>query len=88
MISLTAATRIYLYRGATDMRRSFNGLSGMVRQHFSADLLSGGTQRQCDSHKVFTLGHLLSNGRPERKRWPLRIEGARSPQSRKMPGRP
>jgi transposase len=41
VLSLTAATRIYLYRGATDMRRSFNGLSGMVRQHFSADLLSG-----------------------------------------------
>jgi transposase len=42
MLGLTGATRIYLYRGAADMRRSFDGLSGMVRSHLQGDPLSGG----------------------------------------------
>jgi transposase len=41
MLGLTGATRIYLYRGAADMRRSFDGLSGMVRSHLQGDPLSG-----------------------------------------------
>jgi transposase len=32
---------IYLYRGAVDMRKSFNGLSSLVCSHFSSSLLSG-----------------------------------------------
>ena len=31
MLALTGATRIYLYRGAADMRKSFDGLCGIVR---------------------------------------------------------
>jgi transposase len=31
--------RVYLYGEPTDMRRSFNGLSAMVRQKLSADPL-------------------------------------------------
>lgn len=41
MFSLTAATRIYLYRGVCDMRKSFDGLCGIVRSDLGADPLSG-----------------------------------------------
>lgn len=41
MISIATGVRIFVYTGVTDMRRSFNGLSGMVAEHFCADLLSG-----------------------------------------------
>ena len=30
MFGLTAATRIYLYRGRCDMRKSFDGLCGII----------------------------------------------------------
>jgi transposase len=35
------ATRIYLAAGATDMRKSFEGLFGLVRDRLSCDPLSG-----------------------------------------------
>lgn len=41
MLSFSSRQRYFLYRGTTDMRKGFNGLSGLVRQHFSHDLLSG-----------------------------------------------
>jgi hypothetical protein len=41
MISLAAGVRIFVFTGATDMRKSFNGLSGLVSEHFEAELLSG-----------------------------------------------
>ena len=41
MISFTAGVRIFVYSGATDMRKSFNGLSGLVSEHFTAELTSG-----------------------------------------------
>jgi len=41
MLSLTGAARIYLYRSACDMRKSFDGLCGIVRSEMSADPLSG-----------------------------------------------
>ena len=41
MISLTGAVRIYLYREAADLRKSFDGLSGLVRMHLEADIFSG-----------------------------------------------
>lgn len=41
MISFPGTTRIWLYRGVTDMRKSFHGLCGMVRAHFDVDVLSG-----------------------------------------------
>lgn len=41
MISISTGVRIFLYRGVTDMRRSFNGSSGMVAEHFDTELLSG-----------------------------------------------
>jgi transposase len=41
MISIASGTRIFVYTGAADMRKSFNGLSGLVTEHFKADLFSG-----------------------------------------------
>ncbi len=41
MISVTGSTRIFLYRGVTDMRRSFDGLSGMVQSCLREDPFSG-----------------------------------------------
>lgn len=41
MFGLGAATRIYLAPGATDMRKSFNGLYGLVRDQLLCDPLSG-----------------------------------------------
>jgi len=41
MIAVAAGNRIFVYTQPTDMRKSFNGLSGIVTQHFEADLFSG-----------------------------------------------
>jgi len=41
MLSLTASVRYFLYRHQTDMRKGFDGLSGVVRQGLSKDPLSG-----------------------------------------------
>ena len=41
MIPLGPATRIYLAAGATDLRKSFEGLSDLVRHQFQQDPLSG-----------------------------------------------
>lgn len=41
MFGVGAATRIYLAAGATDLRKSFEGLYGLVRDHLLCDPLSG-----------------------------------------------
>ena len=41
MLPLTAATRIYLYRAPCDMRKSFDGLCGIIRSEIHQDPLSG-----------------------------------------------
>ena len=41
MFGVCAATRIYLAPGATDMRKGFNGLYGLVRDQLLCDPLSG-----------------------------------------------
>ena len=41
MMPVGPATRIYLAAGATDLRKSFEGLSDLVAHHFQADPLSG-----------------------------------------------
>jgi len=41
MIPQSPATRIYLAAGATDLRKSFEGLSDLVAHQFQGDLLSG-----------------------------------------------
>jgi transposase len=41
MIPVGPATRIFLAAGATDLRKSFEGLGDLVRQRFKEDPLSG-----------------------------------------------
>ncbi len=41
MLSFASDMKIYVYTGATDMRKGFNGLSGMVRAEFQADPTDG-----------------------------------------------
>lgn len=41
MIGFTSAQRYYLSRQAADMRKSYDGLSGLVRQGLGRDPLSG-----------------------------------------------
>lgn len=41
MLSLSTRHRYYLYRLPTDMRKGFDGLSGLVRQELKQDPLSG-----------------------------------------------
>jgi transposase len=41
MFGLSAATRIHIALDAVDMRRGFNGLHGLVRDHLGEDPLSG-----------------------------------------------
>jgi transposase len=41
MMPIGPATRIYLAAGATDLRKSFEGLSDLVRHEFREDPLSG-----------------------------------------------
>ena len=41
MIGLGAATRIFVATGATDMRKNFDGLFGLVRERLECDPTSG-----------------------------------------------
>lgn len=41
MLTLSPAVRIYVATGATDLRRSIDGLAALVRQRFDLDPLSG-----------------------------------------------
>lgn len=41
MFSLNSSNRYYLYRGACDMRKSFDGLTGLVRNELNRDPGSG-----------------------------------------------
>lgn len=41
MLSIPSNARIFLYTQPTDMRKGFDGLSGIVRSEFAADPLDG-----------------------------------------------
>lgn len=41
MFSLNSSNHYYLYRGVCDMRKSFNGLSGLVRSELGGDPTGG-----------------------------------------------
>jgi len=40
VLALTGTPRIFLYRTPTDLRKSFDGLSGLVRAHYGERLYS------------------------------------------------
>ncbi len=56
MLSVSSAYRCYLYRGQADMRKSFDGLSGIVRNELQKDPLSGEVfifiNKRCNQVKV------------------------------------
>jgi transposase len=41
MLSFSSRQKYYLYTQPTDMRKQFDGLSGLVRQHFKQEVMSG-----------------------------------------------
>jgi len=41
MFALGSATKVFLYAGATDMRKGFNGLTALAQHQLSQDPLSG-----------------------------------------------
>lgn len=41
MLTISPAVRIYVATGATDLRRSIDGLAALVRERFDVDPLSG-----------------------------------------------
>jgi transposase len=51
VLSRIGQGRIFLASGATDMRKSFNGLSGLVRSRLSGDPLSGDLFVFCNGSK-------------------------------------
>lgn len=52
MLGLSGATRIYLYRGAADLRKSYDGLSGLVRTQMQGDPLSGALYVFCNRRRT------------------------------------
>jgi len=56
MLTLASDLKIYVYTRPTDMRKGINGLSGMVRDQFSADPTDGSLfvfiNRRCDRLKM------------------------------------
>jgi transposase len=61
MIALTSAVRVFLCSKSVDMRKSFDGLSGLVQQCFGQDLLTGHlflfVNRRRDRIKVLYFDH-------------------------------
>ncbi len=51
MFGVGPATRIYLAAGATDMRKGFEGLYGLVRDRLSCEPLSGHLYLFCNAQR-------------------------------------
>jgi transposase len=52
MLALTASTRMYLYRAPCDMRKSFDGLCGIIRSALNQDPLSGSLFVFCNRRRT------------------------------------
>lgn len=85
MIPVIGGTRMFLYRGPADMRKGFDGLAGMVDEHFSENLFTGALfiflNRRRDRVKILYWdrdGLALWHKRLERGRFlmPVEKEGA------------
>jgi len=48
MLAMTEEVKVYVAVGATDMRKSINGLSLLVEEHFQLDLFSGSLFAFCN----------------------------------------
>ena len=58
-----SATRVYIAIGATDMRKSINGLSILVADHFELDLFSGSYFAFCNRRRdVVKILYWAENG--------------------------
>jgi transposase len=75
VLSLTGAIRIYLYRGTCDMRKSFDGLCGIVRSELGADPLSGSLFVFCNRRR--TMVKVLYWATDGFAIWYKRLEGGR-----------
>lgn len=51
MFAMGAATRIYVATGATDMRKGFCGLEGLIRERLDSDPTSGHIFLFCNSRR-------------------------------------
>jgi transposase len=51
MLPVTGSTRVFLHRGVTDMRRSFDGLSALITTCLREDPLSGALFVFCNRRK-------------------------------------
>jgi transposase len=85
VIPVIGGTRMFLYRGPADMRKGFDGLAGMVEDHFSENLFTGALfiflNRRRDRVKILYWdrdGLALWHKRLERGRFlmPVEKEGA------------
>lgn len=84
MLSQLGKGRIFLAAGVTDMRKSFNGLSGLVRSRLAGDPLSGDLFVFCnrgknrlkilffDSTGMWVLAKRLERGTFD---WPVELAG-------------
>ena len=87
MVSFSSTLRYFLYRPATDMRKGFDSLSGLVRNAMDSDPLSGdvfifinGRRNQMKLLVWDRTGYVLFHKRLERGTFelPVRAHGATS----------
>ena len=89
MFSISSGLRFYLYGGYTDMRKSFEGLSGIIRREFGRRPDSGDVyvfiNRRADRVKIMVWdrdGFWIHYKRLERGRYHLPYPGENGPEIR------